>query len=88
MASYCGIDLHSTNNYLGVYDEPGRAIFAKRLPNDLRMILECLEPYRAEMVGIAAESTYKLVLAGRRADGMRLQGHRWPTLRATSSTAD
>jgi transposase len=58
MKLYCGIDLHSTNNYLGIYDEEDRAALCKRLPNDLGVVLESLEPYKAELAGIAVESTY------------------------------
>jgi transposase len=58
MEFYCGIDLHSTNNYTGIYDEEDRVILSKRLPNDLAVVLENLEPYKTELVGIAVESTY------------------------------
>ena len=44
MELYCGIDLHSTNNWLGIYDEEDRAVVSKRLPNDLGVVLETLEP--------------------------------------------
>jgi transposase len=55
---YCGIDLHSTNNYLGIYDQDDREVMSKRLPNDLATVLRSLEPYREELAGIAVESTY------------------------------
>lgn len=58
MTFYCGIDLHSTNNYLGIYDDQDRTVFARRLPNELGVVLKCLEPYKADLAGIAVESTY------------------------------
>jgi transposase len=58
MELYWGIDLHSNNNYLGVYDEQDRVRFANRLPNEIGMVLNSLEPYKAELTGIAVESTY------------------------------
>lgn len=58
MTLYCGIDLHSTNNHLGIYDQDDRELLSKKLPNDLAVVLGYLEPYRAELSGIAVESTY------------------------------
>jgi transposase len=58
MTLYCGIDLHSTNNYVGIYDQDDREVLSKRLPNDLAIVLSYLDPYRAELAGIAVESTY------------------------------
>ena len=58
MTFYCGIDLHSTNNYLGIYDQDDREVVSKKLPNDLPTVLSWLEPYRKELASIAVESTY------------------------------
>lgn len=56
---YCaGIDLHSTNNLLGIVDEHGDKVFGKKLPNDLKEVLRTLRPYRKELVAIAVESTF------------------------------
>jgi transposase len=73
MKLYGGIDLHSTNNYLGIYDEEDRAILSKRLPNDLAVVLENLEPYKAELAGIAVESTYNWYWL---VDGLMEHGYR------------
>lgn len=73
MKLYCGIDLHSTNNYLGIYDQDDRAVFAKRLPNDLSVVLGCLEPYRSELEAIAVESTYNWYWL---VDGLKGEGYR------------
>jgi transposase len=55
---YAGTDLHSNNNFLGIIDGKGKKIFKKRLPNDPRVVLENLEPFRKKMVGIVVEFTY------------------------------
>jgi hypothetical protein len=61
---YCRIDLHSNNHYLTLIDELDRRILEKRLRNDLSVTLKTLEPYRAEVTGIAVESTFKKALPG------------------------
>ena len=38
MEAYAGIDLHSSNSYIGIIDEQDRRHFAKRLPNSLTQI--------------------------------------------------
>ncbi len=58
MKLYCGMDLHSTNTMVVVIDEEDHRLIEQRLPNDLVSILEQLEPYREQLVGIAVESTY------------------------------
>ena len=58
MRVYAGIDLHSSNNYLGVIDEQDRRLYKRRLPNDLGTILSALEPFKDELAGIVVESTY------------------------------
>ena len=55
---YGGLDLHSSNVYCGIKDREGRRVYKKRLPTDLGVILEELEPYRERLKGIAVESTY------------------------------
>lgn len=58
MKAYAGIDLHSSNNYIGVINEQDQRLFGKRLPNDLDYVLTALEPFRNEMNGVVVESTY------------------------------
>src|SRR5512136_2784728 len=55
---YAGSDLHGNNNLVGIVDEQGKRIFKKRLPNEPQLILEVLNPYKEEMVGVVVESTY------------------------------
>ena len=58
MALYGGMDLHGDNVYCALIDEDRRTVYAKRIPNDLGLILEAMEPYRARLKGLAVESTY------------------------------
>jgi transposase len=51
-------DLHSNNHFLTIIDEQDRRLLEKRLPNDQAITLRTLEPYRAEITGIAVESTF------------------------------
>lgn len=55
---YSAIDLHSNNSYLAIIDADGRKVHQERLKNDLELIRERLEPYRASLVSVAIESTY------------------------------
>ena len=58
MALYCGIDLHANNSVIAVLDEQDKALFEKRLPNELAQIVGALQPYRSGLVGCVVESTY------------------------------
>ena len=55
---YCGIDLHSNNNYVAIQDEEHEDVVCRRLRNDLGTVLEFLEPFREELEAIAVESTF------------------------------
>ena len=58
MKAYAGIDLHSSNNYVGVIDEQDRRLYSKRLPNDLDTILSVLAPFKKNLAGVVVESTF------------------------------
>lgn len=58
MQLYAGIDLHSSNNYLGIINTDNKRVFGKRLPNCIETVRLALEPFRQKLVGIAVESTY------------------------------
>lgn len=58
MSLYCGIDLHSTNNFISVLDKNDTPLFEKRIPNDLERVLLALAPYKDEIQGVVVESTY------------------------------
>lgn len=52
------IDLHSNNSVLVILDEKDRVVHEGRHPNDLKVILAQLSPYREDVQAIAVESTY------------------------------
>jgi transposase len=58
MSLYAACDLHSNNTVLAVINESGELCFRQRLPNDLSVIDTALTPFRADLVGVAVESTY------------------------------
>jgi transposase len=58
MELYSGLDLHSTNTYIGILDTDFKRVFKKRVSNNLDLILEALEPFRDQLKGLVVESTY------------------------------
>ena len=58
MEAYAGIDLHSSNSFIGVIDGQDRRLYRKRLPNDLDTILSALAPFKKDLVGVVVESTF------------------------------
>jgi transposase len=58
MKLYAGIDLHSTNNYIGIIDEQDRRVFKQKLSNSLGSILVSLEPFKENLTGVVVESTF------------------------------
>ena len=58
MQMYAGIDLHSSNNYIGIIDEQDKKIFGKRMDNYLPAVLSVLEPFKKKLKAIVIESTY------------------------------
>ncbi len=58
MELYCGIDLHSNNNYVAILSDTLEQVACRRLRNDLGQVMGFLEPYREDLVSVAVESTY------------------------------
>lgn len=58
MKLYAGIDLHSTNCYIGVVDEKGKKVAKGRPRNEMEDIMSILSPRAEDLAGIAVESTY------------------------------
>src|SRR5687768_12160969 len=73
MRWYSGIDLHSNNSFVVVIDEADRIVYRRRLRNERGKVLEALEPYRAELAGVAVESTYNWYWL---VDGLQAQGYK------------
>jgi len=73
MALYGGIDLHSRISWLVILDGALKLVRQVKVGNDLKEFLRLLEPYRADLAGLAVESTpnwYWLV------DGLQDAGYR------------
>jgi len=73
MGTYAGIDLHSSNNYIGIMDQNFKRLNGRRLPNNLDSILMMLEPFKAKLKGVIVESTYNWYWL---VDGLQEHGHR------------
>jgi len=73
MRVYAGIDLHSSNNYIGIIDEQDQRLYQKRLPNRLEHILEALEPFKESLDGVVVESTYNWYWL---VDGLQDEGYK------------
>jgi len=74
MKAYAGIDLHSSNNYVGIIDENDQRLYQKRLPNRLEDILQALKPFKKSLEGVVVESTYNWywMVDGLQADGYKV----------------
>jgi transposase len=73
MKAYAGIDLHSSNNYVGIIDEQDQRLYQKRLPNRLEHILQALEPFKESLEGVVVESTYNWYWM---VDGLQEEGYK------------
>lgn len=58
MQTYAGIDLHSSNNFIGVIDAKDKRLYSKRHDNNLKQVVKALGPFKKNLQGIAIESTY------------------------------
>lgn len=58
MKTYAGIDLHSSNNYIGIIDEENKRLYQKRHTNDVGSIVSVLEPFKESLEAVVVESTY------------------------------
>jgi transposase len=58
MQLYAGLDLHSRNTFIGIMDKEFKRVFAKRVSNNLPLIIKTLEPFQDQLKGLVVESTY------------------------------
>ena len=72
MKLYAGIDLHSSNNYIGIIDKKDKRYYGKRMPNDINQVLLALEPFRADLQAAVVESTYNWYWL---VDGLQAHGY-------------
>ena len=73
MGVYAGIDLHSSNSYIGVIDEKDKRLFGKRVPNSLSQILVSLDPFKENLEAVVVESTYNWYWL---VDGLQEEGYK------------
>lgn len=58
MKLYSGFDLHSNNTYIGIIDENGKKLMKRKVDNDPNLILNAINPYKEDLVGVVIESTF------------------------------
>jgi transposase len=58
METYAGIDLHSSNNFIGIIDSKDKRLYGKRHSNRLEDVLRALEPFKDSLKGVVVESTF------------------------------
>src|SRR5512137_2481514 len=58
MKLYSGMDLHSNTTHVAIMDETRNRLIDRNLRNDRKLILNFVDPYRANLEGIVVESTY------------------------------
>jgi len=69
---FCGVDLHSNNAMYVIADGRDKQLLAKRLPNQLPLVLDSLEPFRQQLRVVAVESTFNWYWL---VDGLREHGY-------------
>ena len=57
METYAGIDLHSSNNYIGIIDANDKRLCSKRHENRIEAVLKALGPFKKTLRGVVVEST-------------------------------
>ena len=58
METYAGIDLHSSNNFIGVINNKDKILYGKRHSNQLDDVLRALDPFKDSLQGVVVESTF------------------------------
>ncbi len=58
MKTYAGIDLHSSNSFIGIINQKDKRLYGKRHDNILPRILKVLKKYKKSLQGVVVESTY------------------------------
>ena len=53
MQTYAGIDLHSSNNFVGVINDKDKILYGKRHANRLDDVLRALKPFSNSLQGVA-----------------------------------
>ncbi len=72
MKTYAGIDLHSSNNYIGIIDAKDKRLYSKRHDNRIEDVLKVLHKFKSSLQGVVVESTYNWYWL---VDGLMEQGY-------------
>ena len=72
MKTYAGIDLHSSNNYIGVINTKDKRLYSKRHDNRIEDVLKVLGKFKSNLQGVVVESTYNWYWL---VDGLMDQGY-------------
>jgi len=73
METYAGIDLHSSNNFVGVINDKDKILYGKRHANRLDDVLKALDPFKDSLKGVVVESTFNWYWL---VDGLQEHGYR------------
>ncbi len=73
METYAGIDLHSSNNFIGVINNKDQRLYGKRHSNRLTDVLTALAPFKESLIGVVVESTFNWYWL---VDGLQENGYR------------
>ena len=73
MDTYAGIDLHSSNSFVGVINGEDQRLYGKRHSNRLDDILRALDPFQDSLKGVVVESTFNWYWL---VDGLQEHGYR------------
>ena len=73
MQTYAGIDLHSSNNFVGVINDKDKILYGKRHTNRLDDVLRALKPFKSSLQGVVVESTFNWYWL---VDGLQEHGYR------------
>lgn len=73
MRHFVGMDLHSSNTYIGILREDDRRVLKGKFPNELSTILEVLFPFKEDIEGVVVESTFNWYWL---VDGLMDEGYR------------
>jgi transposase len=73
METYAGIDLHSSNNFIGVINDKDKILYGKRHSNRLDDVLRALDPFQDSLKGVVVESTFNWYWL---VDGLQEHGYR------------
>ena len=73
MQTYAGIDLHSSNNFIGVINDKDKILYGKRHANRLDDVLRALDPFKDSLKGVVVESTFNWYWL---VDGLQEHGYR------------